>query len=99
MKPHPEVIELDYDDLQSKLDQIEAVMGLQMVQPFRQLLHWYTMLLGLLRDKTISIKRLRKMRFTDNATGRRWCVSRASLRWEGWFITLSGFAVTCAGRS
>jgi transposase len=63
MKPHPEVIELDYDDLQSKLDQIEAVMGLQMVQPFRQLLHWYTVLLGLLRDKTISIKRLRKMLF------------------------------------
>ena len=63
MKPHPEVIELDYSDLQSKLDQIEAVMGVQMVQPFRQLLQWYTVLLGMLRDKTISIKRLQRMLF------------------------------------
>jgi hypothetical protein len=63
MKPHPEVIELDYDELESKLDQIEAVMGPQMVQPFRQLLHWYTVLLGLLRDKTISIQRLQRMLF------------------------------------
>jgi hypothetical protein len=63
MKPHPEVIELDYDELESKLDQIEAVMGLQVVQPFRQLLHWYTVLLGLLRDKTVSIQRLKRMLF------------------------------------
>ena len=63
MKPNPEVIELDYDELQSKLDQIVAVMGLQMVQPFRQLLNWYTVLLGSLRDKTISIQRLQRMLF------------------------------------
>ena len=63
MKPHPEVIELDYEELQSKLDQIEAVMGSQMAQPFRQLLGWYTALLGLLRDKKISIQRLKRMLF------------------------------------
>ncbi len=63
MKPHPEVIELDYEELQSKLDQIEAVMGSQMAQPFRQLLGWYATLLGLLREKTISIQRLRTMIF------------------------------------
>jgi transposase len=63
MKPHPEVIELDYNDLQSKLDQIEAAMGAQIVQPFRQLLQWYAILLEMFRDKTISIKRLKRMLF------------------------------------
>ena len=63
MEPSPEVIELDYDQLESKLDQIEAVLGPEMAQPFRQLLHWYSILLGILRDKTISIQRLRKMLF------------------------------------
>ena len=41
MKSNPEVIELDEADLESKLDQIEAVMGVEMAQPFRQLLRWY----------------------------------------------------------
>ena len=63
MKPHPEVVELDSNELQSKLDQIQAVMGPQMAQPFRQLLNWYTVLLELLRDKTISIQRLQRMLF------------------------------------
>ncbi|NCF83894.1 MAG: transposase, partial [Proteobacteria bacterium] len=63
MEPSPDVIELDYDQLQSKLDQMEAVMGPEMVQPFRQLLHWYSVLLGMLRDKTISIQRLQRMLF------------------------------------
>mgnify|MGYP000665198388 CR=1 FL=1 len=63
MKPNPEVIELDYEELQSKLDQIEAVTSPEMVQPFRQLLNWYTVLLGSLRDKTISIQRLQRMLF------------------------------------
>lgn len=63
MKPHPEVIELDYDDLQAKLNQIEATMGAELARPFRQLLGWYATLVELLRAKTISIQRLRKMIF------------------------------------
>jgi len=63
MKSNPEIIELDQAELESKLDQIEAVMGEQIVRPFRQLLHWYVFLLGLLREKKVSIQRLRNMLF------------------------------------
>jgi len=63
MKPNPKVIELDEADLESKLDQIEAVMGVDMAQPFRLLLHWYARLLGLLREKKLSIRRLQRMLF------------------------------------
>ncbi|MCY2991433.1 MAG: hypothetical protein NTY19_26690 [Planctomycetota bacterium] len=63
MKSNPEVIELDEADLVSKLDQIEAVLGMEMAQPFRQLLRWYAVLLGLLREKKFSLQRLRKMLF------------------------------------
>lgn len=63
MKSNPEVIELDEADLESKLDQIEAVLGAETAQPFRDLLRWYTCLLGLLREKKLSIGRLRKWLF------------------------------------
>ena len=63
MKSNREVIELDEADLESKLDQIEAVMGVDMVQPFRLLLHWYACLLGLLREKKLSIRRLQRILF------------------------------------
>jgi transposase len=63
MKSHPEVIELDEADLVSKLDRIEAVLGAEMAQPFRQLLRWYAVLLELLREKKFSLQRLRKMLF------------------------------------
>ena len=63
MEAPPEVIELDAADLHSKLDQIEAVLGVETAQPFRQLLQWYTLLLGLLREKDFSLARLRKMVF------------------------------------
>lgn len=63
MKSNPEVVELDEADLESKLDQIEAVMGVEMAQPFRLLLHWYVCLLGLLREKKLSIRRLQRMLF------------------------------------
>ena len=63
MKSNPEVIELDEADLVSKLDQIEAVLGVEMAQPFRQLLRWYAVLLGLLRENKFSLQRLRKMLF------------------------------------
>jgi transposase len=63
MKSNPEVIELDEADLESKLDQIEAVMGVDVVQPFRLLLQWYACLLGLLREKRLSIRRLQRILF------------------------------------
>ena len=63
MEPDPEVIELDYAELQAKLEQIEAIMGSEIAHPFRQLLGGYTTLLGLLRDKKISIQRLKNMMF------------------------------------
>jgi transposase len=63
MKSNPEAIELDEADLQSKLNQIEAAMGADMARPFRLLLQWYACLLELLRQKKLSIRRLRKMLF------------------------------------
>jgi transposase len=63
MKSNPEVIELDEADLESKLDQIEAVLGTEMAQPFRLILHWYARLLGLLREKKLSIRRLQRILF------------------------------------
>ena len=63
MKSNPEVIELDEADLVSKLDQIEAVLGVEMAQPFRQLLRWYAVLLGMLREKKFSLRRLQKLLF------------------------------------
>lgn len=63
MKSCPDVIELDEGELESKLDQIAAEMGEGVAEPFRQLLHWYAFLLALLREKKLSIRRLRKMLF------------------------------------
>lgn len=63
MKSCPDVIELDEGELESKLDQIAAEMGAGVAEPFRQLLHWYAFLLELLREKKLSIRRLRKMLF------------------------------------
>ncbi|MHC4065665.1 MAG: IS66 family transposase [Planctomycetota bacterium] len=63
MKPQPEIIELDEQELQAKLDQIEAALGAEMAQPFRQLLAGYITVLGLLREKNISIQRLRNIIF------------------------------------
>ena len=63
METHPEVIELEEADLHSKLNQIEALLGVETAQPFRQLLQWYTVLLGLVREKNFSLARLRKMLF------------------------------------
>lgn len=63
MQSHPEVLELDEADLLSRLDRIEAALGPEMAQPFRQLLRWYAVLLDLLREKKISLQRLRKILF------------------------------------
>ena len=63
MKSHPEIIELDEADLRSKLQEIEAVLGVEIAQPFRHLLDGYLHLLDLLREKKISIGRLRKIVF------------------------------------
>lgn len=58
-----EVVELDLEDLASKLDRIEAILGSETVAPFRQLLRWCGVVLGLLRDKDITIGRLKRMIF------------------------------------
>jgi hypothetical protein len=63
MKWNPEVVELDEADLESKLDHIESVMGVEMAQPFRLLLGWYACLLELLREKKLSIRRLQRILF------------------------------------
>lgn len=63
MKPAAAVAELDLEDLASKLDRIEAVMGSETVEPFRQLLRGCGELLALLRDKAIGLERLRRMLF------------------------------------
>ena len=67
MKPQPETIELDEQELRAKLDQIEAALGAEMAQPFRQLLAGYITLLGLLREKNISIQRLRNIIFGSSS--------------------------------
>jgi len=63
MKAYPQAIELDEGDLYAKLDQIEAALGADMAKPFRQLLVAHITVLGLLRDKNLSILRLRKIIF------------------------------------
>jgi hypothetical protein len=63
MKWNPEAVELDEADLQSKLDRIESVMGMEMAQPFRLLLGWYACLLELLREKKLSLRRLQRILF------------------------------------
>lgn len=60
MKPTPERAELDLEDLASKLDRIEAVMGREIVEPFHQLLHGYVVLLQLLSKQDCEIARLEK---------------------------------------
>lgn len=59
----PEVIELDADQLQAKLNEIEQTMGEEMARPFRQLLSWYLSLLALIERKNTSIRRLRRLLF------------------------------------
>ena len=63
MKPPREIIELDEEELRVKLNQIEAVMGSEIASPFRRLLEGYITVLVLLREKKISIDRLRKLVF------------------------------------
>lgn len=63
MKAHPDQIELDEEELRARLSRMEAVLGSEFAEPFRQLLDGYVALLGLLRDKKISIQRLRKLLF------------------------------------
>jgi hypothetical protein len=78
MKPDPEAIELDYEELHSKLNQIEQLMGPAFAQPFRQLLEWYVTLLSILRDKTISIQRLKTILFGSSTERTSAVLSNAS---------------------
>lgn len=65
MKPkrEPEVIELDANQLQARLDQIEQAMGEETARPFRQLLSWYLSLLTFIEQKNATIVRLRRLLF------------------------------------
>jgi hypothetical protein len=63
MEAEPQVIELDEADLYAKLDQIEAALGADIATPFRQLLGAYITVLAIIRDKDVSIRRLRKIIF------------------------------------
>ena len=51
---------VDLEDLASKLDRIEAVMGREIVEPFHQLLHGYVVLLQLLSKQDCEIARAGK---------------------------------------
>lgn len=69
MKRSPEVIDLDLKDLESKLDQIEAITGRELVEPFRQLLDWCGVLFGQLRDRALRIEQLERL-FSGSSTER-----------------------------
>lgn len=61
--PEPDVVEIDVEQLEAKLDQIEEVMGEEIARPFRLLLGWYLSLLSLIEKKRITISRLRRLLF------------------------------------
>lgn len=63
MKAVPSVIEVNEPDLRAKLDQIEAALGADVAGPFRQLLGAYITVLRIIRDKSISIRRLCRLIF------------------------------------
>jgi hypothetical protein len=67
MKAEPNFIELNEADLYAKLDRIEAALGADVALPFRQLLGAYITVLAILRDKNISLKRLRKLIFGSSS--------------------------------
>lgn len=67
MKSDPEIVELNEQELYEKLDQVEAALGAEFVRPLRQLLAAYITLLALLREKHITIRRLRKIIFGSSS--------------------------------
>lgn len=69
MKRAAEVVAIDFADLSSKLDRIEAILGREMVEPFRQLLDQCGVLLSLLREKTIRVAQLERL-FSGSSTER-----------------------------
>lgn len=69
MKGTQDTIELDLNDLKSKLDAIEAITGRAMVEPFRRLLDCCGVLLGQLRDKALRIEQLERL-FSGSSTER-----------------------------
>jgi hypothetical protein len=62
-KTTPEVVELDTQELEAKLNQIEQVLGEETARPFRLLLFWYLKLLNIIQRKNTSISRLRQLLF------------------------------------
>lgn len=58
-----QVVELDVRQLEAQLDEIERTMGEPMSRPFRLLLASYLAVLATVKEKNISINRLRRILF------------------------------------
>ena len=75
MKTKIEVIPLEIPKLQLLLDMIQAKLGEDVAQPFRQLLDSYIQLLDLIHNQQISIRKLQQLLFgakterTSNVVG------------------------------
>jgi transposase len=62
-QPKARVVELDVPQLEAQLDEIERTMGEPMSRPFRLLLASYLSVLATVKERNISIDRLRRMLF------------------------------------
>jgi hypothetical protein len=77
VKSQPAVTELYLPELEMILDEVERTLGAEKAQKLRQLLYSHQTLTELIRDKDISIARLRRILFgaqterTRNAAGGR----------------------------
>ena len=63
MKVQPQVIELDVGKLEALLARIEAALGKEVAEPFRELLHGYQQFLKVLENKEITLRKLQQMLF------------------------------------
>jgi transposase len=63
MKVPLKVIELDVGKLEALLARIEATLGKEVAEPFRELLHGYQQFLKMLQNKEISLRKLQQMLF------------------------------------
>jgi len=62
-KVQPEVIELDVGKLEALLARIEAALGKEVAEPFRELLHGYQQFLKMLENKELSLRKLQQILF------------------------------------
>jgi transposase len=62
-KVQSEVIELNVGKLEALLARIEAELGKEVAEPFRELLHGYQQFLKMLENKELSLRKLRQILF------------------------------------